>query len=114
MMNKKQRQALEAAGFRIGDYGDFLGLTEEERHLVELRLAVSRAVRERRQKMRLTQAQVATKMKSTQSRVAKIESSAPGISLELMFTGLFAVGGSLSDLVPKSKRKASRLGVGQK
>ena len=64
-------------------------------------------------KMRLTQAQVAAKMKSTQSRVAKIESSALGISLELMFSGLFAVGGSVSDLVPKSKkskRKSSKSG----
>jgi hypothetical protein len=42
-MEKKKRNALKAAGFRIGDAGDFLGLTQRERRLVKLRLTVSRA-----------------------------------------------------------------------
>ena len=33
------------AGWIVGDAEDFLELTVEERHLVELRVAVSRAVR---------------------------------------------------------------------
>jgi hypothetical protein len=37
-MNKREREALEAAGFRIGDAEDFLELTDEERRLVELRV----------------------------------------------------------------------------
>ena len=43
-MNKDKRQALEAAGWVFGDAEDFLELTVEERHLVELRVAVNRAV----------------------------------------------------------------------
>ena len=97
-MNKAKRKALEAAGFVFEDAEDFLELTTEERHLVELRLAVSRAVRARREQQHLTQEQVAKKLKSSQSRVAKMEAGAADVSLDLLFRGLFALGGSLNDL----------------
>ena len=105
-MDKNKRQKLEAAGYWVGDAAEFLGLSEEERQIVELRLAISRAFRERREKLGLTQAKVAAKMKSTQSRVAKIEAAAAGVSLELMLSGLFAMGGTLSDLSAVINRKS--------
>src|SRR5258708_3343289 len=107
-MAPKKQKVMEAAGFRVGDAADFLELTDEERSLVELRLAVSRAIRERRKGQNLTQAQVAARMKSTQARVAKIEAGDVGVSLDLMFSGLFAVGGHLSDLTVASPPKARR------
>ena len=61
-------------------------------------MAVSRAVRARREQQHLTQEQVARKLKSSQSRVAKLEAGAADVSLDLMFRGLFALGGSLKDL----------------
>jgi hypothetical protein len=97
-MDKTKRKALEAAGYRIGDAEDFLGLTEEERRLVDLRLSVSRTVRRLRLKQRLTQQQLADKLQSSQSRVAKMEVGADSVSLDLLFRGLFAVGGKLSDV----------------
>ena len=33
-MEQQKRKALEEAGFRIGDAADFLGLTDEELHIV--------------------------------------------------------------------------------
>jgi len=97
-MKRGKRQALEAAGFIFEDAEDFLELTVEERRLVELRLAVSRAVRARREQQHLTQEQVAKKLNSSQSRVAKMEAGSTDVSLDLMFRGLFALGGSLEDL----------------
>lgn len=97
-MDKATRARLEAAGFRVGDAEDFLDLTDEERRLVELRLAVSRAVRRLRRKHGMTQQQLAAKLKSSQSRVAKIEAAAAGVSLDLSFQALFAAGGGLADL----------------
>jgi predicted XRE-type DNA-binding protein len=97
-MNRAKRRALEAAGFVFEDAEDFLQLTLDERRLVELRLAVSRAVRARREQQHLTQEQLARRLKSSQSRVAKIEAGATDVSLDLMFRGLFALGGSLEDL----------------
>ncbi len=97
-MNEDKRQALEAAGWVVGDAEDFLDLTSEERQLVELRVVVSRAVRVLRERQNLTQTQVAKKLKTSQPRVAKIESGASDVSLDLMFRGLFVLGGSLKDL----------------
>jgi predicted XRE-type DNA-binding protein len=97
-MNKAKRKALEAAGFVFEDAEDFLELTVEERRLVDLRLAVSRAVRARRMQQNLTQEQVAKKLKSSQSRVAKMEAGSADVSLDLMFRALFALGGNVKEL----------------
>src|SRR4051794_18659151 len=98
-MNDKKRKALEAAGYRVGDVGEFLGLSEEERALVELRAAVSAAVLERRKRQNLTQAKLAELLHSSQSRVAKIEAGSGDVSLDLMFRSLFAVGGGVADVL---------------
>jgi transcriptional regulator with XRE-family HTH domain len=66
--------------------------------LVELQLAASRAVRARRERRHLTQEQVARKLKSSRSRVAQMEAGAADVSLDSLFRGLFALGGSLKDL----------------
>lgn len=97
-MNKKKQNALKKAGFRIGNAEDFLELTKEERQLVELRFLLSKTVRRIRAMRHLTQQQLAAKLKSSQSRVAKIEAAAKDVSLDLMFKGLFAIGGNLKDL----------------
>lgn len=97
-VDKKTRQALKSAGYWVGDAEDFLQLTDEERRLVELRLAVSRAVRERLEASNMTQQQLAQKLRSSQSRIAKIEKAVPGVSLDLSFRALFAVGGGIESL----------------
>jgi predicted XRE-type DNA-binding protein len=104
-MDKAEREALESAGFQVGDFGDFLGLTPEERKLVELRLHISRMVRQRRREQNLTQQQMAARIKSSQSRVAKIEAAASDVSLDLMVSSLFAVGGAVTDLAPPAAKK---------
>lgn len=107
MMDKAKRKAIEAAGFQVGDAADFLGLAEEERRLVELRLKVARIIRRRREALDLTQTQAAAKIETTQPRFAKIEAAAPDVSLDQMFRGFFAVGGTVEDLAtanPAAKR----------
>ena len=98
-MDTRTRKAIEAAGFRFGDAADFLDLTEEERMLVELRVKLAQAIRRRREESDLSQKQVAARIKSSQPRVAKIEAAAADVSLDQMFRGLFAVGGTVEDLV---------------
>lgn len=106
-MDKKKRTALEAAGFRIGDAWDFLELTPEERRLVELRVSISRAIRRLRQEQNLTQQQLADRLKSSQSRIAKVEVGASDVSLDLLFRGLFALGGKLTDLTHAKTARSS-------
>ena len=104
-MDRKKQRALEAAGFRFGSAEEFLDLTPEERSLVELRLAVSRTVRRLREERRLTQQQLADRLNSSQSRIAKLEAGAADVSLDLMFRSLFAVGGRLEDISSKKFRR---------
>lgn len=98
-MNDTKRKTLEAAGYRVGDVAEFLGLTEEERALVELRAAVSAAIHRLRKERHLTQVELAELLHSSQSRVAKIEAGSGDVSLDLMFRSLFAVGGQAADVL---------------
>lgn len=99
-MEPAKRKRLEKAGYQIGDAEDFLALTDQERQLVDLRVALGKAVRRLRGRRNLSQAALARLLGSTQSRVAKIEAAAADVSLDLMFRGLFAAGGSPRDLEP--------------
>ncbi len=107
-MNEKKRTRLEAAGWKFGDAEEFLGLSEEERELVELRFTVSRKIRALRGKQSLTQKQLANKAKSSQSRIAKVEAADPSVSLDLSFRAFFALGGRLQDLVPSARERRKR------
>jgi len=107
-MEEKKRRALEEASFRIGDAADFLELTREERLFVELRVALTRALRRRREEQHLTQKELAARLKSSQSRVAKMEAGAPDVSLDMLFRGLFAVGGQVEDLVATARSATAK------
>ncbi len=93
-MDTKKRKRLETAGWSVGDAADFLKLTPEEAALVEMRLALSRTLRERRRAAGLTQTALAKQLGSSQSRVAKLESADASVSLELLIRALLAVGAS--------------------
>jgi transcriptional regulator with XRE-family HTH domain len=110
-MKKEKRGALKAAGWVSCDAEDFLELTQAERDLVELRLAVSRAVHARRKREGLTQAQAAERLNTSQSRFARIEAGARGVSLDLMFRSRYALGGTLKDVrtTPRGRRQLARL-----
>ena len=99
-MDAKKRESLEAAGWKIGDAAEFLGLTEEEQQIIEFRLMVGRGVRRLRESHHLTQRQLAARIGSSQSRVAKIEAASNEVSLDLMLRGFFSAGGRLTDLIP--------------
>lgn len=93
-MDAKKRKRLERAGFAVGSAGDFLGLSEEEAALLEMRLVLSRALRERRTAAGLTQGALARLTGSSQSRVAKMEAGDPSVSLDLLIRALLAAGAS--------------------
>jgi predicted XRE-type DNA-binding protein len=63
----------------------------EETALIEIKLSLARSLRERRQK-RMTQAQLAEKLKSSQPRVAKAEGGDATVSIELLIRAMLATG----------------------
>jgi predicted XRE-type DNA-binding protein len=88
MKNKK----LKSKGYNVGSVEDFLGLSTEESEYIELKLALSEALIKRRKKTNLTQAQLAKMLKSSQSRVAKMEKGDPTVSVDLLVKSLLALG----------------------
>jgi len=90
-LTARRRRTLEADGWRFGSADEFLGLTEVESRLVSARLGMSSAVRRRRVARRLTQTQLARALGSSQSRVAKLESGDPSVSLDLLLRALLTL-----------------------
>jgi len=97
-MNKAKRQRLEAKGWKVGSADEFLGLTPEEAAYIELKLALSKKVRQYRRSKNLTQVQMAKLMRSSQSRIAKIEAGDASVSLDLLIRSLIVMGASRKDL----------------
>ena len=97
-MNKTKRTRLEARGWRVGSAKDFLGLSPEEAALVETRLALSQALRLKRMAHRLTQGELARRLKSSQSRVAKMEAGDKTVSVDLLVRALFSLGAKPRDI----------------
>ncbi len=85
---------LEAKSWRIGSTREFLKLTDQEDACVELRLKLADTAKRQRIRRNLTQADLAKAMKSSQSRVAKMESGDASVSLDLLARSLIAIGTS--------------------
>jgi hypothetical protein len=103
-MNKSKRAKLEAQGWQVGSAADFLGLSPEEAAFIETKLALSQSLRARRAKQHLTQTGLAKRLKSSQSRVAKMEAADPSVSVDLLLRALYALGATPQD-VAKALRK---------
>lgn len=107
-MKKTKRKALERAGWRVGTVDEFLGLSKAEAALVELRLALSKKLRTKRTKQKLTQGQLAKLVGSSQSRVAKMESGDPSVTLDLLIRSLLAMGASQKEVARAIGQTSSR------
>ncbi len=98
-MKATKRQKLEAKGWKVGSASEFLGLSTEEAAYVEMKLALSRTLQSKRRKKGLTQHQLAQLLRSSQSRVAKMEAGDPSVSLDLLVRSLLALGTSTKSLL---------------
>jgi DNA-binding XRE family transcriptional regulator len=94
----EKRKRLEIAGWRVGDAQDFLGLSADEAQFVEIKLALARRLRELREKRNWTQADLAKRVGSSQSRVAKMEAADPTVSVDLLVRSLLAIGADRREL----------------
>lgn len=97
MKNDKLKR-LKAAGWKIGNADDFLQLSEEESKLVAIKWSLMCAVKKSRIKRNISQIDLAQRMKSSQSRIAKIEAGDSSISLDLILRALIATGATTRDI----------------
>jgi ribosome-binding protein aMBF1 (putative translation factor) len=95
-MNAERHKALEARGYRIYDHAaDALGLTDDERELMDIRIELAISVRKRREELQLSQKDLAIRLKTTQPRIVRIEQAAPDVSLDQIFRAYAAMGGRI-------------------
>jgi len=97
-MNSEKRHRLEAAGWQSVTVDEFLELTPQESALIEMRLSLSRYLKKLRTKQQLTQQALAKKIKSSQSRVAKMEAGDPSSSLDLIINTLLEIGATPQEI----------------
>lgn len=97
-MKTNKLEKLKAGGWNVGNAEDFLGLSDEEAQLVALKLSLINAVKKSRIKRKLSQVDLAQRMKSSQSRIAKIEAGDSSVSLDLIVRALIASGATTRDI----------------
>jgi len=97
-MQKGKRKRLEARGWRVGSASTFLGLRPEEAALVEMKVNLSQALRARREAGGLSQSALAKRLRSSQSRVAKMEAAEQTVSIDLLVRGLVILGATPRDI----------------
>ena len=96
-MDQVKKERLEARGWKVGTVSEFLELTPEENALVGIKLALSRSLKARRQKV-MTQVELAERIHSSQPRVAKAENGDASVSIELLIRAMLATGATLQEI----------------
>jgi ribosome-binding protein aMBF1 (putative translation factor) len=91
-VKSSKRKNLEKAGFKVGTVQEFLGLSDEETALIDLKVRLIELLKSARTSAGMTQHELAKLLASSQSRVAKIEGARADVSLDLICKALFALG----------------------
>jgi ribosome-binding protein aMBF1 (putative translation factor) len=71
-------------GWVEGSVQDFMNLSDADMEFIETRRALAREVRTWRQEQGLTQTALAARLKTSQSRVAKMEAADATVSIDLL------------------------------
>jgi predicted XRE-type DNA-binding protein len=109
-MRETKKSRLTSKGWKVGTTAEFLQLTPEESAYIEIKLQLAEKLREQRLRHRMSQAQLAKLVRSSQSRVAKMEAADPTVSLDLLVRSLLVAGSSaaeLKKLMPLSSRSST-------
>jgi DNA-binding XRE family transcriptional regulator len=97
-MKKAKLEQYQRMGYGITDTQKFLNLSDEEIAVIDLKIGLIKKLKQVRKVAGITQKQLAKLMKSSQSRIAMIESGSSDASLELICKALFVLGISSKEL----------------
>lgn len=97
-MDEVKRKKIEAAGWQVGTVSDFLNLSTPEAEIIELKLLLTQKLKQLRNTKKISQEELAQRMHSSQSRVAKIEAGDPSVSLDLIIRAFLSTGATRQDI----------------
>jgi predicted XRE-type DNA-binding protein len=98
LLTTAKRTHLKAKGWKVGSAAEFLNLSREEAAYAEVKLTLSQNLQEYRKSKKLTRQQVALILKSSQSRIAKMEAGDSTVSLDHLVRSLLALGATRKHL----------------
>jgi transcriptional regulator with XRE-family HTH domain len=96
-MERRKKEKLEAKGWKVGTVSEFLELTPSEDAVIEIKLALSRSLKERRKEV-MTQIQLAQEIGSSQPRIANAENGDASVSIELLIRAMLATGATVQEI----------------
>ena len=91
-MTREKRAKLEAAGFKLTNTKDWIGLTIEENRIVEMRVALAQELEKVRKEKGITQGELAKRMGTKQSGIARMINNPDSSTLDNLMKGLIALG----------------------
>ena len=97
-MNAEKMKRIKAAGYKVTTADEWLGLTPEESQLVDIRLALADQLEEVRKEKGISQAQLAAKMGTKQSGIARMVNRPETSSMDNLVKGLIALGVPISKI----------------
>jgi len=97
-MRSDKKKRLETKGWKVGSAKEFLGPSSQEEAYIEIKLRLAESLQNQRLRRNMTQSDVAKAIKSSQSRVAKMEAGESSVSLDLLVRTLLALGASSDNL----------------
>lgn len=108
-MQRSKKKRLESKGWAVGSTQEFLGLSNEEAELIELRLRLAQGIKHQRSAKGMTQTDLAKVVGSSQSRVAKMEAGDATVSIDLLVRSLLKMGTSsreIGQIIARRQRAA--------
>jgi ribosome-binding protein aMBF1 (putative translation factor) len=106
-MTPAKRRKLHRAGWKVGTAQEFLGLTADEAAFIEMRLSLADSLKQQRLAQGMTQQELARRLGSSQSRVAKIEAADATVSLDLLIRSLLKLGATRQEIGRMIARKVA-------
>jgi DNA-binding XRE family transcriptional regulator len=109
MNRDEDKKWLEALGYKVYDHaGDAVGMNEDEKELMDIRILLSRAVRNRRAKLRWTRKKLADQLGISPAKIAKIEDGKRDVSAEQIFMAYAAMDAEIADDAESSNARQFR------
>ncbi len=97
-MKDATRKRLRETGWAVGSAAELLDLSAEEAAYVDLKLALSDSLRRERERAGLSQAELARRLGSSQSRVSRMETADASVTVDLLIRSLLSLGASRREL----------------
>ena len=97
-MTEAKKKMLEANGMKVVDSADWLGLTKEESQLVDMRVALAEELERVRKEKGLTQAELARRIGTKQSAVARMTGKPESSTIDSLMKSLMALGEPVSKI----------------